>query len=112
MAKSLTLDALGQSQSSLHIPTDGLQTFLELLITVMFLTATGVIAAIMLVTAFSHRRNTYIKLKNNSKSVNCHIHAIYYFGSVITCKIKFHKLLTRRLSCECFSPSISKNLIL
>lgn len=57
------LDTLGQSQSLLHIPADGLQTVLELVITVVLLLAACVVAAVMLVTAFCHGWDTYIKLK-------------------------------------------------
>ena len=63
MTQPLTLDTLGQSQSSLHIPADGLETALELVITVVLLSATGVIAAIMLVAAFGHCRDAYVKLE-------------------------------------------------
>ena len=58
----LTLDTLGQSQSPLHIPTDGLETVLELIIALVLLTAAGVIAAVMLVTTFGHGRDAYVKL--------------------------------------------------
>lgn len=56
---------MGQSQSSLHVPADGLETFLELLITVVFLAATGIIATIVLVTTFGHRWDANVKLQNN-----------------------------------------------
>lgn len=58
-----TLDTLGQSQSSLHIPADGLQTVLELLVAVVLLPAAGVVAAVVLVTAFGHGRDAYVKLE-------------------------------------------------
>lgn len=58
---------MGQSQSLLHIPADGLQTVLELVITVVLLTATGVIAAVMLITAFRHGRDTYVELETTAQ---------------------------------------------
>lgn len=54
---------MGQSQSPLHIPADGLEAVLELLITLVLLTPAGVVAAVMLVTAFGHGRDAYVKLK-------------------------------------------------
>lgn len=57
------MDTVGQSQSPLHIPADGLETVLKLVITVVLLSATGVIAAIVLVTAFSHGGDAYVKLE-------------------------------------------------
>lgn len=63
VAPPLTLDTLGQSQSPLNIPADGCEAVLELLVTVMLLTATGVIAAIVLVTTFGHGWDTYVKLE-------------------------------------------------
>lgn len=59
-----SLDTLGQSQSSLHIPADGLQTVLELLVAVVLLPAAGVVAAVVLVTAFGHGRDAYVKLES------------------------------------------------
>ena len=56
---------MGQSQSPLHIPADGLQTVLELVIAVVLVTAAGVIAAVMLVTTFGHGRDAYVKLGRN-----------------------------------------------
>lgn len=66
LAQPLTFDTLGQSQSPLDIPADGLKTVLELLVAVMLLTAAGVVAAVMLVTAFGHGRDSYIKLEINT----------------------------------------------
>lgn len=63
VAPPLTLDTLGQSQSPLNIPADGCKAVLELLVTVMLLTATGVVAAIMLVTTFGHGWDTYVELE-------------------------------------------------
>lgn len=63
LALLLTLDTLGQSQSPLHIPADGLEAVLELLITVVLLASTGVIAAVMLVATFGHGRDAYVKLE-------------------------------------------------
>lgn len=61
----LTLNTLGQSQSPLHIPADGLQTVLELLVTVVLLTAARVITAVMLVAAFGHGRDADVKLETS-----------------------------------------------
>lgn len=74
LAQPLTLDTLGQPQSPLHIPADGLETVLELIIAVVLLTTTGVIAAVMLVTTFGHGRDAYVKLKKTSLLL------IMYFG--------------------------------
>lgn len=63
---SLTLDGLGQSQSPLYVPADGLETFLELLVTLVLLVATGIVAAVMLVAAFGHGRDSYIKLEEDN----------------------------------------------
>lgn len=59
----LTLDTLSQSQSPLDIPADGFQTVLELLVTVVLLVAAGVVAAIVLVTAFGHGGDAHVKLE-------------------------------------------------
>lgn len=61
------LDSLGQSQSPLHVPTDGLQTILELLVAVVFLPAAGVVAAVVLVAAFGHGRDSQIKLESEER---------------------------------------------
>lgn len=66
LAQPLTFDTLGQSQSPLHIPADGLKAVLELLIAVMLLTAAGVVAAVVLVTAFGHGWDSYVKLEINT----------------------------------------------
>lgn len=63
MSPPLTLDTLGQSQSPLNIPANGCEAVLELLVTVVLLTATGVVAAIVLVTTFGHGWDTYVKLE-------------------------------------------------
>lgn len=62
-----SLDTLCQSQSLLHIPADGFKAVLKLFITVTFLLATGVVAAVMLVATFGHRWNTYVKLKSKER---------------------------------------------
>lgn len=66
-SQCLTLDTVGQSQGSLHIPADGLETVLELIITVVLLSATGVVAAIVLVTAFGHGGDAYVKLETTAQ---------------------------------------------
>lgn len=68
LALLLTLDTLGQSQSPLHIPADGLEAVLELLITVVLLASTGVIAAVMLVATFGHGRDANVKLEKRGFS--------------------------------------------
>lgn len=67
MARPLTLDTLSQSQSLLHIPADGLEAVLKLVVTVVLLPAAGVIAAVVLVTTFGHGRDSYIKLSEKEK---------------------------------------------
>ena len=62
LALVLTLDTMVQSQSPLQFSTDGLQTVLELLITVVFLTPTSVIATVVLVATFGHGWDAYVKL--------------------------------------------------
>ena len=42
---------------------NGLQAFLALVVTVVFLTATGVIATVVLVTALGHGWDAYVKLR-------------------------------------------------
>ena len=63
----LTLDTLLQSQSFLHVPADGLQTVLELLIAVELLLAARVVAAVVLVTAFGHGRDADVKLETTAR---------------------------------------------
>lgn len=64
-AAPLTLDSLGQSQCPLNIPADGFQTVLKLFVTVVLLAAAGVVAAIVLVTAFGHGGNSHVKLETD-----------------------------------------------
>lgn len=70
LAQCLTLNTLGQSQSPLHIPADGLQTILELLITIVLLAAAGVIAAVVLVATFGHGRDADVKLERTGLNPN------------------------------------------
>lgn len=69
LAQPLTLDTLGQSQSPLHIPADGLETVLELLVALVLLTAAGVIATVVLVTTFGHGRDADVKLEKTGLSL-------------------------------------------
>lgn len=63
------MDTMGQPQRLLHISADSLETVLELVVAVVLLSAAGVIAAVVLVTAFGHGWDAYVKLKRTILSV-------------------------------------------
>lgn len=63
LARPLTLDTLGQSQSPLNVPADGFETVLELLITVVLQAAACIVAAVVLVAAFGHGGDAHVKLE-------------------------------------------------
>lgn len=77
---------MGQPQCLLHISADSLETVLELVIAVVLLSAAGVIAAVVLVTAFGHGWDAYVKLKRIrlsvfEKNIPVPCHDVSYFGS-------------------------------
>lgn len=65
--RTFTLYTLVQSQCDLYVPTYGLQANVELIITVMFLSSTRIVAAIVQITAFRHGRDPDIELRTREK---------------------------------------------